>query len=137
MSFDPGVAIGEESDVVTRQVGVDDVLQFADLTGDHEPIHVDEVFARSTPFGERLVHGVLLLGLMADRLLTATHAPPNVSYGYDRVRFMRPVPVGSRVFLSSRVLHIRAERREVVVEEICRLEDGQPAAVAHHVFRFI
>lgn len=137
MSFDPGVKVGDKSDVFLRDVTIEDVLGFADLTGDHEPIHVDEAFARATPYGARLAHGVLLIGMMADRLLTAERAAPNVSYGYDRVRFMQAVPVGSRVLLSSRVLEIREERREVVIQEMCQLEDGRPAAVAHHIFRFL
>jgi acyl dehydratase len=137
VSFEPGVAVDDESDVVRREISVGDVLAFADLTGDHEPIHVDEAFARSTPYGKRLVHGVLLLGMMADRLLTSKRVAPNVSYGYDRLRFLRPVLVDSTVLLSSRVLEIREERKEVVIEESCRLEDGTLAAVAHHIFRFI
>lgn len=135
--FNPGVTIGEESEVLSRRITVADVLGFADMTGDHEPIHVDEAFARTTPYGNRLVHGVLLVGMMADRILTATRVAPNVSYGYDRIRFLKAVPVDSTVLLSSRVLEIRAERREVVIEETCRLEDGTLAAVAHHIFKFI
>ena len=132
-----GINVGDESDVQRHTVTVDDVLAFADLTGDHEPIHVDEEFARSTPYGKRLVHGVLLIGMMADRLLLSDRVPPNVSYGYDKVRFLRPVPVDSTVLLSSRILEIREERREVVVEESCKLEDGTLAVVAHHIFKFI
>jgi acyl dehydratase len=137
MSDELGVSIGEQSDVLRHTIGVPEVLHFADLTGDHEPIHVDEEFARSTPYGTRLVHGVFLLGLMADRLLLSDRAAPNVSYGFDKVRFLRAVPVDSTVLLSSRVLEIREERRQVVVEETCRLEDGALAAVAHHIFKFI
>lgn len=137
LEFDPGVQVGEESDSVTRRISVAEVMGFADMTGDHEPIHVDEEFARSTVYGRRLVHGVLLLGMMADRLLTASRVRTNVSYGYDRVRFLRPVPVDSVVKLSSRVIEVRKERREVVVEESCHLEDGALAVVAHHIFKFI
>lgn len=53
------------------------------------------------------------------------------------IRLMRSVPVGSRGLLSSRVLQLRAERREVVVEGMGRLEDGKSTAVAHNGFRFI
>jgi acyl dehydratase len=131
------LTVGKQSEVFRQTVSVSDVLQFADLTGDHEPIHVNEAFAQSTPYGKRLVHGVFLLGLMADRLLTSDRVPPNVSYGFDKVRFLKPVAVDSTVLLSSRILEIRQERRQVVVEETCSLEDGTLAVVAHHIFKFI
>jgi acyl dehydratase len=137
MTIQLGVTIGEQSEVLRHTISAQDVLQFADVTGDHEPIHVDDEFARSTPYGKRLVHGVFLLGLMADRLLLCDRVAPNVSYGYDKIRFLRPVPVDSTVLLASRVLEVREERREVVVEETCSLEDGTLAAVAHHIFKFI
>lgn len=137
MSFDPGVRVGDRSETLAVVVTREDVLDFARLSGDHEPIHVDPEFAAGTPYGVPLVHGVLLVGLMADRLLSAERVAPNVSYGYDRVRFILPVPVGSTVLLDSRVLVIREDRREVVIEESCRFEDGRLAAVAHHIFRFL
>lgn len=83
------------------------------------------------------MHGVFLLGLMADRLLLSDRVAANVSYGFDKIRFLRPVPVDSTVLLASRVLEVREERGEVVIEETCSLEDGTLAAVAHHIFKFI
>lgn len=72
---------------------------FADLTGDHQFIHVDPVRAAAGPFGTTVAHGFLtlsLLGRMTDEAL-----PPlsdlrfSVNYGFDRVRFVTPVPVDS------------------------------------------
>ncbi|MFZ3582462.1 MaoC family dehydratase [Loktanella sp. DJP18] len=80
---------------------VDQVMidAFADLTGDHQFIHVDPVRAAAGPLGTTVAHGFLtlsLLGRMTDEAL-----PPlakvrySVNYGFDRVRFVAPVPVDS------------------------------------------
>jgi acyl dehydratase len=72
---------------------------FADVTDDHQFIHVDPERARATPFGGTVAHGYLTLSLLApvmQRLLTVTDAAMGVNYGLDRVRFPAPLPVGGR-----------------------------------------
>jgi acyl dehydratase len=82
-----------EPQVVTQQ----QVDQFADVTGDHQWIHVDVERARSGPFGGTVVHGFLTLALvprlLADILVVQTFSM-GVNYGLDRVRFVRPLPPG-------------------------------------------
>jgi len=77
------------------------VNQFADATGDHQFIHVDPVRAAQTPFGGPIAHGFLtlsliphLLGPQVEKLEGLAMA---INYGSDRVRFLQPVRVGSRV----------------------------------------
>jgi acyl dehydratase len=70
---------------------------FADVTDDHQFIHVDPERARATPFGGTVAHGYLTLSLVApvmQRLLKVTDAAMGVNYGLDRVRFPAPLPVG-------------------------------------------
>jgi len=75
---------------------------FAQLTGDHQYIHVDPERAALTPFGGTIAHGFLLLSLLpqlhaqSDRPALPTLAMA-VNYGFDRVRFVTPVRVGSAV----------------------------------------
>lgn len=77
------------------------VGQFAELTGDDAAIHVDPVAAAQSRFGGCIAHGLLLVALLpklmreAVPLIGGTRMGAN--YGYDRVRFLDPVPVGSRV----------------------------------------
>jgi acyl dehydratase len=74
------------------------VNQFADVTDDHNFIHVDVERAKSTPFGGTIAHGYLTLSLVApvtQRLMHVTDAAVNINYGLDRVRFPAPLPVGS------------------------------------------
>jgi len=51
--------VGQVFDSAPRAVTESEVMQFADLSGDHNPLHVDEDFARRTPFGQRVAHGML------------------------------------------------------------------------------
>lgn len=115
-----------------------DVAQFAALTGDHEKIHVDDEYARTTPYGRRIAHGIHLLGLMSAKLLGEDRVgQTNVSYGYDRIRFIRPVFVGDTITTQATVVEKRAERNEVVVEERCLDAAGELAVIARHIYKFI
>ena len=75
------------------------VDQFADVTGDHQFIHVDLERAKASPYGATIAHGYLSLSLLAtvtQQLLTVSDAKMGVNYGLDRVRFPAPLPVGAQ-----------------------------------------
>lgn len=91
------------------------VSRFAEVTGDHQFIHVDPVGASATPFGGTIAHGFLLLSILP-QLHAAAERPrvPQlamaINYGFDRVRFVSPVRTGSRVRAVFAIADI-AERR--------------------------
>jgi acyl dehydratase len=73
---------------------------FAEATGDHQWIHIDEERARAGPFGSTIAHGFLTLSLLPKFFETALeirNTRMGVNYGLDRVRFTAPVPAGSRL----------------------------------------
>ena len=81
-----------------REMEQDRVNQFADVTDDHNFIHVDPERAKSTPFGGTIAHGYLTLSLAAPigmELLQVTDATVGLNYGLDKVRFPAPLPVGA------------------------------------------
>jgi len=86
------------------------VNQFADATNDHQFIHIDEAQAARTPFGGTIAHGFLTLSLIP--FLTAEKAPVfeglvmGINYGSDKVRFLQPVRVGSRVRARQKYLEV-------------------------------
>lgn len=94
---------------IGTEVGVSDWLEitqeriniFADVTEDHQFIHVDEAAAKDTPFGATIAHGFLTLSLLSKFAGQASIALDGVemgmNYGFDKVRFLAPVPVGSKV----------------------------------------
>jgi acyl dehydratase len=82
-----------------QEMTQDQVNQFADLTDDHNYIHVDVERAKESPFGGTIAHGFLSLALLApvsQQLMKVTDAAMGVNYGLDRVRFPAPLPVGSQ-----------------------------------------
>jgi acyl dehydratase len=88
------------------------VNQFADVTGDHQYIHVDPERAKNTFFGGTIAHGYLTLSLMPllgkDRegIRVDLGGKMAVNYGVDRVRFPAPVPVGKRIRMRSKLLEV-------------------------------
>jgi acyl dehydratase len=76
------------------------VNQFAQATGDHQWIHVDVDKAKAGPFGAPIAHGFLTLSLLPRFFESSLHVIESrmgVNYGLNKVRFMAPVPVGSRL----------------------------------------
>jgi acyl dehydratase len=92
------------------EITQDRINRFADATNDHQFIHVDEAQAQRTPFGGTIAHGYLTLSLIP--FLTAEKAPAfeglvmGINYGSDKVRFLQPVPVGSRVRARQKYLEV-------------------------------
>lgn len=84
----------------TQVITQDEVNQFADVTKDHQWIHIDEERARSGPFGTTIVHGFLTLAFVPNLLaeiLEVEEFSMGVNYGLDRVRFIRPLPPGTLI----------------------------------------
>ena len=84
--------------------------QFADVTVDHQFIHVDEEQAAKTPLGGTIAHGFLTLSLTVHLTSEISVAPENTdmffNYGLDRLRFINPVRAGSRVRAHTRLLEV-------------------------------
>ncbi len=86
----------------TRVITMEDVRLFAEVTGDDNPLHVDEEYARGTRFGGAVVHGVMLLGVISKVLGRDFPGPGSIAVDIS-CRFLRPVPVGSEVTIETRV----------------------------------
>lgn len=103
------VSIEQAKTMIGQDLGVSDWLTvdqarvdaFADVTGDHQSIHVDPVRAAQTPFGGTIAHGFLTLsliaGLMPEGAIVLEGIVMGLNYGFERVRFLQPVPTGSRI----------------------------------------
>ena len=96
----------------TRTLTADDVRQFADVTGDDNPIHVDEEAAAQSRFGVPVVHGVLLLGVTSKVLGRDFPGDGSVAVSLS-TRFLRPVPVGSEVTIEVKVAEKIERHRHV------------------------
>ena len=90
----------------------DRINQFAEATNDFQFIHVDEEKAAATPFGSTIAHGFLTLSLISHLvsqiMLKPTGTVMGINYGSDKVRFLQPVKVNSRVRARARVEKVSA-----------------------------
>jgi acyl dehydratase len=89
------VATSEWTTITQQQI-----QQFADATGDQQWIHVDVERAKAGPFGAPIAHGFLTLSLIPkffESAIAITESRMGVNYGLNKVRFISPVPVGSRL----------------------------------------
>src|SRR4051812_41003462 len=80
-----------------HEITQEQIQSFADMTGDHQWIHVDEKRASCSVFGSTLAHGLYVLSLgpgLMSSLLTFEGFSQSLNYGYNRVRFPSPTPVG-------------------------------------------
>ncbi len=105
----PVASLEEISGRVGSEIGVSPWIEisqqaidaFADVTGDHQFIHVDPAAAAQTPFGGTVAHGFLTLSLLSQMAASVMLAPETlkmaVNYGFERVRFIAPVRSGKRV----------------------------------------
>ena len=115
---------------------------FADATDDHQWIHVDPERAKDGPFGAPIAHGFLTLALFIPLwvdLLDVQGATTKVNYGLDKVRFVSPVPAGSRIRLTATVAEVSEAGGgiQMVVDATIEIEGGtKPAVVARSLQRF-
>ncbi|MBI0376806.1 MaoC family dehydratase [Streptomyces albiflaviniger] len=115
---------------------------FADATGDHQWIHVDPEKAAAGPFGTTIAHGYLtlsLLPLFTPQLLRVEGVRMGINYGVNKVRFPSPVPVGSRLRATGRIVEAAEVKDGLQMTLTVTLErEGadKPACVAESVVRF-
>ena len=131
------VAVSDWIEITQAQVN-----QFADATGDHQWIHVDVARAKAGPFGAPIAHGFLTLSLLPkfyENAFEVVESGMGVNYGLNRVRFMAPVPVGSRLRGRMKLLSaepIDGDGLQMVWETTIELEGAaKPACVAESVVR--
>lgn len=118
------------------------INQFADATGDHQWIHVDPQRAATGPYGKPIAHGYLslsLLGPLFANVLEVSEASMVVNYGLEKVRFPAPLPVDSKVRLTSKIISSVEVTGgvQIVVRATLETEGGsKPICVADAVFRY-
>ena len=125
------------------EVNQDRVNLFADATDDHQWIHVHPERAANGPFGGTIAHGLLTLSLLphfTHQLYTVDNVAMAINYGYNKVRFITPVRVGSKVRARAEIAKVDQLDGAVQATVTVTVEiDGsdKPAAVAESIVRFI
>src|SRR6185436_3867819 len=120
----------------------DRVNQFADLTSDHNFIHVDPERARQTPFRGTIAHGFLtlsMLGPISQQLVVVEDAATSINYGLNKVRFTSAMPVGAEFRGQGEVVDVAEIDGGVQLTAAFTIEvkgAGRPAVAAECLFRY-
>jgi acyl dehydratase len=137
-------AVGEELGTSDwMEITQDRVDTFAEATGDHQWIHVDPERAKSGPFGGTIAHGYLTMSLgpvLLPQVVTVTGFSMALNYGLNKLRFPSPVPVGSKLRLSAKLLEVEDVKGGVQSTYGLTFEvDGsdKPACVAEALYRWL
>lgn len=142
----PVTTTDKVGELVGTEIGVSDwidvtqdaINQFADVTHDHQFIHVDPEAAAKTPFGGPIAHGFLTLSLLsamgAGTAVRFENAAMGVNYGFEKVRFMQPVPAGGKVrgrFVLKDVKERQPKQYQLTYEVTVEIEGiEKPALIA-------
>jgi acyl dehydratase len=134
--------VGEELGVSEwREVTQDAIDAFAEVTGDHQWIHVDPERAAQTPWGGTIAHGLYTLSLgpqFTFALFTIEGFAFGLNYGYNKVRFPAPLPVGSRVRMRAALTSVEDVPGGVqltITQTFEREDEDKPVCVADAVSR--
>ncbi|MBZ4016201.1 MaoC family dehydratase [Streptomyces purpurogeneiscleroticus] len=115
---------------------------FADATGDHQWIHIDQEKAKAGPFGTTIAHGYLTLSLLpalVPQLMRVDNVKMGINYGTNKVRFPSPVPVGSRLRATAKIAEVTEVPGGVQLTTTVTVEregGDKPVCVAESVSRF-
>lgn len=129
---------------VSKTLTEADVAMFCAISGDFDPIHVDEVHARSTVFGRRIAHGILSMALlstvaarMSARAKERGFPGSSVSMGFDKLRFVKPVFIGDTLTASYRVEEIDPERGRSYSAVSVINQSDETCVAGRHVMRWL
>lgn len=111
------LSLGQSAET-THVVGASDIEAFAEVSGDRNPVHLDEAYARTTAFGERIAHGMLSAAYLSAVLGTQLPGPGAI-YLTQSLRFRRPVRIGDEVTARVTVKALDARRGHVTLETVC------------------
>lgn len=115
------IKIGDSASL-TKTFSDEDVRSFAEISGDKNPVHLDDEFAAQTQFKKRLVHGMLTAGLISAVLGTELPGPGSI-YLSQSINFRAPVFIGDTITATVTVTKLREGKPIVTLETVCKNQD--------------
>jgi 3-hydroxybutyryl-CoA dehydratase len=107
-----------------KTISDSDVRTFADLTGDQNPLHLDEGYAATTRFGRRIVHGMLVAGLIS-AVLGQRLPGPGAVYLSQTLKFKAPAFIGDTITAIAEITAIREDKPIITLATRCNNEAGE------------
>ena len=116
-----GVDVGYKTSVM-KTVTEADILLFAAVSSDFNPVHMCEEFAQKTFFGSRIAHGVISIGLLSAAM---TKLPGLVIFLSSSVKFLKPVRIGDTITATAEVIAVRKDKGIVTLKNTCVNQKGE------------
>ena len=118
----PLPAIGTQA-TLSRTITEDDILLFALVSGDHNPIHLDAEYAEKSLFGKRIAHGFLIGSLISAVLGNDMPGPGSIYLG-QTLKFLAPIHIGDTVTVTVKVVALREDKRIITLHTNCTNQQG-------------
>lgn len=112
-----------DSASLSKTITIEDIVKFAELTGDVNPVHLDEEFAKKTRFGGRIAHGMFGVSLVSAVLGTKLPGPGTI-YLSQTIKFQAPVYPGDTVTATVKVVKVREDKPIITLETVCTNQKG-------------
>lgn len=137
IEFCPGIKIGDQ-ETFYKTISESDVYMFAGITGDFSPNHVNSEYMAHTRYGERIVHGALLVGFTStvSAQLAERSTVVAVAIGYDRIRFLKPVYFGDTIRVLYEVSEADPQRQRLTGQVTVTNQGGETCLVGKHLLKF-
>lgn len=119
-----------------REVTDELVRKFAEVSGDYNPIHLDDEFAKNTRFGKRIAHG-MLSGAFISAVLGYEFKERKIVYLSQTLKFVHPVFIGDTVTASGTVIKIRGDKPIVKLETVCTNQNGETLVTGEAVMMIL
>ena len=113
-----------DSGQVTKTVTETDVILYAGITVDNNPVHINEIEAKASRFGQRLVHGMLTAGFISAVLGTCLPGKGAIYMG-QTLKFLRPVHIGDTVTAIAEVIAKNEDKRQITMRTTVVNQDGK------------
>jgi len=118
----PLPVIGTQA-TLSRTITEDDILLFALVSGDHNPIHLDAEYAEKSLFGKRIAHGFLIGSLISAVLGNDMPGPGSIYLG-QTLKFLAPIHIGDTVTVTVKVVELREDKRIITLHTNCTNQHG-------------
>lgn len=120
----------------TKQITDRVVRAFAELSGDFNPIHLDEEFAKTTQFGKRIAHG-MISGALISAVLGYEFKERRVVYLNQTLKFVAPVFLDDMVTATATIINIREDKPIVTLETVCTNQAGETVVKGEAVVKIL
>jgi len=116
------INIGDKADF-TKTISETDIYLYAGITGDFNPLHINEEYSKKTIFKKRIAHGMLIAGLMSGVLANQLPGPGSI-YLSQTINFMAPVRIGDTITAEAEVVEKDMQKRIVKLKTVCKNQEG-------------